>query len=159
ALPLLHARLRAEAVFEEQKRAAQLQHPVHLGQGLIHLLDAAQGKRADDAIEAVVLERQPFTAEPLRVNLDSRLLDPFLRLLVHASVRLNSRQAGDVGGVVREVQAGPEANLQYVAVGGGKQLAPVPADQRAPQDEIAEAREDDLREEAHNVLPVTSPGW
>jgi hypothetical protein len=63
ALPFLDARLRAEAVFEEQQLAAAFQHPVHFPQCLSDIFDAAQGKRADGAIEAVVLEGEPFAAE------------------------------------------------------------------------------------------------
>jgi hypothetical protein len=76
ALPLLHPGLRAEAVFEEQEPTARLEDSIHLAEGLAHVLDAAQGKGADHAVEGVVPEGEPFAAQQPLVNLDARLLDP-----------------------------------------------------------------------------------
>src|SRR5206468_3707178 len=63
ALPLLYAQLRAEAMLQEQELTARPEYPVHFAQGLAHVLDAAQGKGADDAIEGAVLEGESFAAE------------------------------------------------------------------------------------------------
>ena len=101
ALPLLHARLRAEAVFEKQELAARFQYPVDLAQGLANFLDAAQGKRADGAIEAVALKGKPFAAENPMVNLDLRPPDSLLRQSVHSDVWIDGGDLADLGGVVR----------------------------------------------------------
>ena len=125
ALPLLHARLRAEAVFEKQELAARFQYPVDLAQGLANFLDAAQGKRADGAIEAVALKGKPFAAENPMVNLDLRPPDSPLRQPVHSGVGIGRRDSVDLGGVVRQVQPRPEADLQNVAVSHRKQSLPM----------------------------------
>jgi hypothetical protein len=49
--------------------------------------------------------------------------------------------------VVGQVEAGPEADLQNVAVCMGEQLSPVPSRDEPVQEEIAEAWGDYLREE------------
>jgi hypothetical protein len=98
ALPLLHLRVRAEAMLKEQELAARLEHAVHFPQRLVHLLDAAQRKGADDAIEGAVLEGEPFAAEQPPVNLDPCLLDPPSCPAVHPAVRIDGRDLADVGG-------------------------------------------------------------
>ena len=92
---------------------------------MAHVLDAAQGKGADGAIEAVALEGEPFAAENPLVNLDLRPPDPPLRQPVHPGVRIDRGDPADLGGVVRQVQARAEADLQNVAVDRGEQLLPV----------------------------------
>src|SRR5581483_8665383 len=114
----------------------------------------AQGKRADGAIEGAVPEGQALAAGNVLVNLDPRLLDPFLRQPVHARVRVNRRELVDPFGVVREVQAGPEADLQNVAVSTGEQPSPVPGQQGLVQEEVAEAWDDDLREKCPRSPPA-----
>src|SRR5262249_49788030 len=54
--------------------------------------------------------------------------------------------------VVGQVQAGPESDLQHVAVGTGEQLSPVPSQERLVQEEVAKAWDNYLREEAHGRL-------
>src|SRR5579871_6181944 len=111
ALPLLHLRLRTEAVFEEEKLTARLQYAMDLRHGLLYVLDAAQGKGADDAIKAAVLEGKPLTAEDPLAHLDPRLLHPSLGQSVHAPVRIDGREFTDLLGVKGEVQPGPKANF------------------------------------------------
>jgi hypothetical protein len=73
----------------------------------------------------------------LLVNLDPPLLDPLLRQPVHSGVRINRRERVDSFGVVRQVQAGPEADLHNVAVSTGEQLSPVPSQERLVQEQVA----------------------
>jgi hypothetical protein len=127
-------------------------HPVHFPQRLGDIFDAAQGKRADGAIEATVLEGQPFAAENLLVNLDPPLLDPLLRQPVHSGVRINRRELTDSLRVVGQVQPGPEADLHNVAVSTGEQFSPVPGQERLVQEQVAKAWDDYLREKAHGRL-------
>jgi hypothetical protein len=87
---------------------------------LAQVLDAAQGKRADRAIEAVALERESFAAENPLVYLDPRPPDPPLRQPVHPGVRIDGGDPADLGGVVVQVQARPEADLQDVAADRGE---------------------------------------
>jgi hypothetical protein len=158
ALPLLDARLRAEAVFEEQKCAARFQYPVHFPKRLADILDATQRKRADGAIEPAVVEREPFTFEDVLVNLDSRLLDAFLRQPVHSGVRIDRRELADALGVVRKVQAGAEADFENVPMSTGEQFSPMSGEQGLVQMEVTEAGEDYLRVEAHRRL-LTCLAW
>jgi hypothetical protein len=87
------------------------------------------------------------------VNLDPRLPDALLRRPLHAGVRVNRRELVDPFGVVRQIQAGPEASFQHVAVSLGEQFSPVPGQERLVQEEVAKAWDDCLREEAHGYPP------
>jgi hypothetical protein len=117
---------------------------VYFAQCPAHVLDTAQGKRADGTIEAIILEREPFTAKDSLVNLDPRLPDAPLRQAVHSTVGIDRRDLMDTGGVVGQVQAGPQANLQNLAADGGEQLLPMLRHQRPIQEKVAQARENNL---------------
>jgi hypothetical protein len=78
---------------------------------LLHVLDAAQRKGADDAIEGAVLKGEPFAALHPQGNFDPCLLDAPACPAVHAGVRVNGRELADVGRVVGQVQAGAEADF------------------------------------------------
>jgi hypothetical protein len=145
-------------VLQNQETAARLEHPVHFPHGLGDLLDAAQRKGADDAIEGGVLEGEPFAAEYPPVNLDARLLDAPACPAVHPDVRIDGRELADVGRVAGQVQAGAEADFQKGAAGVGEQFSAIPGHERSVQPEIAEQRDDHLRIEAHGRLLGTRHG-
>jgi hypothetical protein len=142
ALPFLDIRLRAEAMLQKQESPAWFENPVHFVQRLADVLDAAQGKRADDAIEGAVLEGEPFAAENPLVNLDLRLLDSTLGQFVHSWVRIDQSDLADLGRVMMQVQAGPETDLQNVAVSRGQQSLPMFGKERPVHEEVTKARED-----------------
>jgi hypothetical protein len=110
-LLLSDVQLRAEAVFEKQELAARFQHPIYFGQGLAHVLDAAQRKRADGPIEGATLKRESFAAENPLVNLDLRPPDPSLRQSLRSGVRIDSGDPANLGWIVWQVQARAEAEL------------------------------------------------
>src|SRR5437588_9254072 len=56
ALPFLYSWLWALTMLQEKKSAAGSQNPVHLAQGLLHVLDAAQRPGTDDTIKCAVLK-------------------------------------------------------------------------------------------------------
>ena len=142
ALPFLDIRLRAEAMLQKQESTAWLENPVHFVQCLADVLDAAQGKCADDAIECASREGKPFAAEKPLVNFDLRLVDSPLGQSVHSWVRIDGDDLADLGGVIVQVQAGSEAYLQNVAVNRGQQLLPMLRQERPIHEQVAKARED-----------------
>jgi hypothetical protein len=78
---------------------------------LSDILDAAQRKRADDAIKGAVLEGESLAAKHPLVNLDACLLDPISCPSVHPDIRINGRDLANVGRVARQVQAGAKAKF------------------------------------------------
>jgi hypothetical protein len=56
----------------------------------------------------------------------------------------------DLLGIMRQVQPGPEPNLQNVAVSVGQQVSAIFGDERLTHHEIADAWENDLRIKAHD---------
>src|SRR5262245_39537481 len=101
-------------MLEEQQSAGWPKYPVYFAQGPAHVADAAQGKRADGAIEAVIRQREPFAADHPLVNCESRPPDSPLCQAVHSGVRIDGRDRADLGGIVRQVQARPKTDLQNV---------------------------------------------
>src|SRR5262249_3352990 len=141
-------------MLQKQKATARLEYPVNLGKCLDDMLDAAQRKRADNTIESVILEGKPFAAYDSLVNLDPRLSYPLLRQPVHPDVRIDRRDLADLGRVVRQVQARPEADLQHVAADRGEQFSAVLGNKRHVQKKVAEAGEDHLGVEAQGGLLI-----
>src|SRR6267142_5848430 len=137
-------------MLQKQKPATWLENPVDFGQSLAHIADAAQRECADDAIEGLVVERQAFTAQKLLLNFDSRLLDPSLCQPVHSGVRIDGRNLANVPRIVRQVQSRAKADFENMALGSGEQSSAVLGHQRLVQREVAQARKDYTRIEAHN---------
>jgi hypothetical protein len=119
---------------------------------LSDLLDAAQRKRADDAIEGAVLKGELFTAQHPPINFDSYLLDPPSCPAIHPDVRLNNRDLANVVKVARQIEASAKADFQNIATCVGEQLTAIPGYERSVQPEIAQERDDHLRIEAHYRL-------
>ena len=71
ALPFLHARLAAQAMFQKKEPAARFQDAMNFMKGPVHVIDAAQSKCADDTIEGAVGEWQPFAADRPLVDVDT----------------------------------------------------------------------------------------
>ena len=116
-LPAAHLLVGRQAVLDEVERPAGLEHPPHLAQRRADVGDGAQGPRRHGAVAAVVVERQGLAVEagslgPGRCVAARRLAASF-----------QPRSAGSIGGdlghggrVEGDVEAGPEAELDDVAV-------------------------------------------
>src|SRR5262245_41614691 len=71
---------------------------------------------------------------------------------MHCGTGIDRRQLADRGRVVRQVQPGPEADLQDLTLRAGEDLSPTPRHTRPVQDEIAKARKDRAAIETHGFL-------
>jgi hypothetical protein len=78
-------------MFQEQEPAAGFEHAVQFAHRVDRLVNAAQGKRADDAIELAIVKGEPLAIENALVDRDARLPYPPLGQAVHADVRTNRR--------------------------------------------------------------------
>ena len=115
-LPLLHVRLRAESVFQKQEPAARLQHPVHLPHGLGDLLNAAQGKRADDAIKGAILDSVESSARNASTDMASALND--LEALMHKATDM-VRLAEELNEKLSSISQTTQSQQQTAAQAGG----------------------------------------
>jgi hypothetical protein len=114
----------ATDVFEEHQLSIRLQDPARFGQNRRRLVHRAEHEGEDSRIEALVGERQLFGASADDLDGHARLGDLRRQPLCHALVGLDRDDAtGPL--VVREVGAGPGADLDDVALEIGEQAAAV----------------------------------
>src|SRR5262245_48803914 len=114
ALPFLYRWFGAQAMFKEQKTSARFQPAMHFSEGSIHVVDAAQRKRADDTIERAISERQPLAADQMLANLDARPPDAPLGQAIHPNIWIGGPDLAHVIGIVSQIQTGAETDFEYV---------------------------------------------
>ena len=101
-------------VFEEEERAARLEHPVHLRDDLCGVVDAAQHERSDDRIGRGVGDVEVLAPQRPDLEVDPVLRGVLAQLGVHGRVRLDADHP-HVGAVVPHVDPGTRADLDHGA--------------------------------------------
>jgi hypothetical protein len=163
-LPRPDLRVAAEPVLQEGEPTSWPEHPKDLDQSLLDLGDAAHGPGAHHAVEDPVVKWQSLAARGPLIDFDPTGSDPSPGLLVHAGVGIDRGDLADVLGIVGQVQAGAEADLQDVADDVGQNLLALIGQEGLAHQAVAESREDVPRVQAHRssltlrVSQVARPG-
>src|SRR6266542_4214625 len=111
-----HPPWRAGNVVQQQQPAAWAQHPPHLRHGSPVVGDAAQRQRADHDVERGVGQVEGLGVAQAQVDLAAESVGLAARQGDHLGAELDPGQA-DVVGVVGEVAAGADGDLQDLAAG------------------------------------------
>jgi len=125
-LPLGQAGGGAEAVFDEEEAAAGAEEAVDLGQGGRGVGDAAEGPGADDCVERTVggVDPPPVVEGDV-IDGDDGGGDPPAGEAGDAGVGIDRGHGPNGRRVVRQVQAGAEAELEDPALGAGENRRPL----------------------------------
>jgi hypothetical protein len=106
----------ADHVVQEQQPPARPQHPPHLGDGAPVVGDATQHQRADNGVERRVGQVEILGVAEAQIDLAAEPVGPVPGQLEHLGAEVDAGQA-DVVGVVGEVPAGADGDLEDVAAG------------------------------------------
>ena len=112
SLPLLDVGFLGEAVLEQHVATIGRQHPAHLAQRRLDIIDGTEGERGHHGVESAILEREAFAGADLEFNRDGRHAHALTCQLLHSWIGLNTDDARDLFRVIGHVEAASEADLQ-----------------------------------------------
>lgn len=153
-LPCRHSGIVAPTVFQKEERPFRLEDAMDLTEGFHGIVDRAERPGADDTVESTVGKRQRFSPDMLDMDGKRNGCGPLHYPLREEANGINDRETHDCARIVREVKAGPEADLQDVASGLSKPLRPQPLKLLAAHDPIHEARKDVVAVQSHRRAEV-----
>src|SRR4051794_15972829 len=116
-------------MLQKQKASARLQNAKDLRQRLIHLVDAAQRKSADDAIKHRVREWQALTIQDAPIDFDVRPRRSPFRARRHTGVTIDRNDFANVRRITRQIQARAGADFKDIAIDGREQFATIFTDE------------------------------
>ncbi len=90
-------------MLQKQEPPGRLEDAINLAQCLVDIVNAAQRKGADYAIEVTILERNIFATKQVRVDLDRPLFNSLLGEPVHPAIWINDGESANMVGVVGQV--------------------------------------------------------
>jgi hypothetical protein len=117
-LPASHSRLRRKAVFKENELTTRFQNTSDTCKSLRNARDCAKSERADDSIDARILQGNAFSRQVQKFEVQLRLAVLSFCEPNHPWVGFESIEFRHFGGIVMsEIYAWTDTDLQDLALG------------------------------------------
>lgn len=157
-LPPRYRGLRRKAMLEKQKMPARFQYPANFVECCSHGWNRAECERTHHRIKAVALEGEFLGGEQVSDDADIACCQTKRRARVDLGVRFDDFDLFDGGGVVREIGAGTETDLENSTMRCVEQGGSVSTYTRVVHRPVDESRQDVSIVPTHDLRALWGEG-